>query len=153
MPFQYGFRKWGNSKASLAYCRVAKFMSNWAWITVSLRLSASAKTLESGAMSGQILETWVIAELLKSYLHHGLVPPFYYYRDKDKKEIDLLIVRDGTLFPLECKKTASPNREDIRTFHTLAGRATPTGAGGIICLAKDVLPIADGILSIPVAAL
>lgn len=114
---------------------------------------STPKTLESGAMSGQILETWVIAELLKSYLHHGLVPPFHYYRDKDKKEIDLLIVRDGTLYPLECKKTASPDRDDIRAFHTLAGRGTPTGTGGIICLAKDALPIADGILSIPVAAL
>ena len=114
---------------------------------------STPKTLESGAMSGPILETWVIAELLKSYLHHGLVPPFYYYRDKDKKEIDLLIVRDGVLHPMECKKTASPNREDVRAFSTLAKRATPTGAGGIVCLAKDVLPIAEGFVSIPVAAL
>lgn len=113
---------------------------------------STPKTLESGAMSGQILETWVIAELLKSYLHNGLVPPFYYYRDKDKKEIDLLIIRDGTIYPLECKKTASPGRNDVRNFNVLASRPAPTGPGGIVCLSRDVLPIAGGIISIPVTA-
>jgi len=49
-------------------------------------------------MSGPILETWAISELLRSYLHNGKQPPFYYYRDKDKKEIDLVIIRDGTIY-------------------------------------------------------
>ena len=71
---------------------------------------SSPETLEAGAMSEAILETWIVVELLKSYLHNGLGAPFYYYRDKDQKEIDLVIVRDGTVYPLEVKKTASPNR-------------------------------------------
>jgi predicted AAA+ superfamily ATPase len=90
---------------------------------------------------------------LKSYLHHGLVPPFYYYRDKDKKEIDLLIVRDNTIYPLECKKTASPGKKDVRHFATLANLAETTGPGGVVCLAADMLPLAEGIYSIPVSAL
>ncbi|MDR1489129.1 MAG: ATP-binding protein, partial [Desulfovibrio sp.] len=56
---------------------------------------SSPEALEAGAMSGPILETWIMGELLKSWLHNGLRPPFYYYRDKDKKEIDLLIIQDG----------------------------------------------------------
>ena len=55
------------------------------------------ETLEAGAMSGPILETWIVAELLKSYWHAGRRAPFYYYRDKDQREIDLLIVQDGFL--------------------------------------------------------
>ena len=47
---------------------------------------ASPETLEAGAMSGPILETWIVAELLKSYWHNGRRPPFYYYRDKDQRE-------------------------------------------------------------------
>jgi predicted AAA+ superfamily ATPase len=114
---------------------------------------STPETLEAGAMCGPILETWIVAELLKSYLHHGLVPPFYYYRDKDKKEIDLLIVRDNTIYPLECKKTASPGKKDVRHFATLANLAETTGPGGVVCLAADMLPLAEGIYSIPVSAL
>ncbi len=51
---------------------------------------SSPQTLEAGAMSGAILETWVVSELLKSYLHNGKHPPFFYYRDRDRREIDLL---------------------------------------------------------------
>ena len=67
-------------------------------------------------MSGAILETWILTELLKSYWHNGKVAPFYYYRDKDRKEIDLLIVRDRTVYPLEFKKTTRPGRSDVRHF-------------------------------------
>jgi hypothetical protein len=114
---------------------------------------SSPQTLEAGAMSGAILETWVIAEILKSYLHNGKQPPFYYYRDKDKKEIDLLIVQDGIIFPLEIKKTASPSVADVCAFRTLERLGIPVGPGGVICLAQQSLPITENILSIPVRTL
>jgi predicted AAA+ superfamily ATPase len=80
---------------------------------------SSPETLEAGAMSGAVFETWVVAEIIKSYLHCGKQAPLYYYRDKDKLEIDLLIVVDGTIHPVEIKKTASPSKHDIRHFATL----------------------------------
>ena len=55
---------------------------------------ATPQTLEAGAMSGAVLETWVIGELVKSYYHHGRTPPFYYYRDRDGRE-DRLANRAG----------------------------------------------------------
>lgn len=114
---------------------------------------SSPQTLEAGAMSGAILETWVVSELLKGYLHNGKQPPFYYYRDKDKKEIDLLIVQDGTIYPLEIKKTASPSAADVRAFGTLGRLGMPVGAGGVICLAQQSLPLTESTMSIPVGAL
>lgn len=114
---------------------------------------SSPETLEAGAMSGAILETWVVAELLKSYLHAGLRPPLYYYRDKDQKEIDVLIVKDGTLYPLEIKKTASPRPDAVRHFKVLERLGMPVGAGGVICLAPTSLPLTANTSSIPVAAL
>ena len=114
---------------------------------------SSPETLEAGAMSGAILETWVVSELLKSYLHNGRQAPFYYYRDKDKAEIDLLIVRDGTIYPLEIKKTASPSAADIRGFRALEKLGMPVGPGGVICLAAQSLPLSESTLSIPVRAL
>ena len=114
---------------------------------------SSPETLEAGAMSGAILETWIMAELLKGYLHNGRRAPFYYYRDKDQKEIDLLIVEDGTIYPLEFKKTASPNKEDVRHFQILKKLSMPIGPGGVICLSEQSLPLTPATQSIPVAAI
>ena len=101
-------------------------------------------------MSGSILETWVVTELLKSYWHTGRRPPFYYYRDKDQREIDLLILLDGVLYPLEIKKTASPGREDARHFGALERLQLAVGPGGVICLAEQSLPLTEKDQSIPV---
>lgn len=111
---------------------------------------ATPETLEAGAMSGAILETWVIAELLKSYWHNGRQAPFYYYRDKDQKEIDLLIVQDGKLYPLEIKKSASPDKNDVRHFQLLSQFDMEIGPGGVICLAGQSLPLTPTTQSVPV---
>lgn len=110
---------------------------------------SSPETLEAGAMSGPILETWIMGELLKSWLHNGLRPPFYYYRDRDQKEIDLLIIQDGTVFPLEIKKTASPDKRDIRHFAVLEKLGMPVGMGGVICLTDQALPLNKTAWSVP----
>jgi uncharacterized protein len=114
---------------------------------------SSPETLEAGAMSGPILETWIVAELLKSYWHNGRHAPFYFYRDKDQKEIDLLILQDGIAYPLEFKKTASPTREDVRHFRALEKLKMPIGTGGVICMAEQNLPITASTQSIPVGFL
>jgi predicted AAA+ superfamily ATPase len=105
------------------------------------------------AGSGAILETWVFGELLKSFLHNGLRAPFYYYRDKDAKEIDLLIVQDGTIYPLETKKTASPTRRAVASFESLHKFKMPIGPGILICLIENALPLTEKHQAIPVSAL
>lgn len=117
-----------------------------AWLTAW----SSPETLEAGAFSGAIFETWVIGELLKSWLHNGIQPLFYFYRDKDQKEIDLLIVQDGVIHPLEIKKSANPGRESVRHFQALARLKQPVGPGGVICLANQALPLTDSATVIPV---
>jgi len=114
---------------------------------------SSPETLEAGALSGAILETWVFGELLKSFLHNGLRAPFYYYRDKDTKEIDLLIVQDGTIYPLEIKKTASPTRKTVAAFASLQTFKMPIGPGALICLVEKALPLTEKIQALPVSAL
>ena len=114
---------------------------------------ASSETLEAGALSGAILETWVIAELLKSYWHNGRRAPFYFYRDKDQKEIDLLIVQDDVTYPLEIKKSAAPGKNDIRHFSTIEQLGLSIGAGGVIGLVDQSLPITATVQSIPAWAL
>ena len=113
----------------------------------------SPEALEAGAASGAILETWILVEILKSWWHRGKQAPFYYYRDKDKKEIDLLIVQDNAVHPLEFKKSASPGRDAARHFGALARLGRPVGEGGVVCLAESSLPLAEGVVTIPVGAL
>jgi predicted AAA+ superfamily ATPase len=79
--------------------------------------------------------------------------PLYYYRDKDKKEIDLLIVQDGTIYPLEFKKTASPQKTTVSHFKVLERLHMPLGTGGVICLADRALPLTEKLGVIPVTAL
>jgi hypothetical protein len=114
---------------------------------------ASPETLEAGAMSGPILETWIMAELLKSYWHAGRRAPFYYYRDRDQREIDLLIAQDGIAYPLEFKKTSSPSRDDVRHFGALERLGLPVGPGGVVCLVEQSLPLTSSAQSIPAWAI
>ncbi len=113
----------------------------------------SPQSLEAGAASGAILETWILVELLKTWWHNGKRAPFYYYRDKDKKEIDLLILQDDVLYPLEFKKSASPNRKSAAHFSVLEKLGRSVGSGGVVCLAQSSLPLTDGVVSIPVGAI
>jgi predicted AAA+ superfamily ATPase len=106
-------------------------------------------TLEAGAMSGAIFETWVVAEILKSYWHSGKQAPLYYYRDKDQKEIDVLIVQNGTLYPIEIKKTGNPGRDAVRHFSVLEKLGITIGPGAVICLANERLPLTANVELIP----
>ena len=64
-----------------------------------------AATIENGAMDGAFLETYVVTEIVKSYYNAGKFPDLYYYRDVDKKEIDLLLTAGQALIPIEIKKS------------------------------------------------
>lgn len=90
--------------------------------------------LESGNMAGNFFENFVIVEIIKSYYNNGeLRPPLYFYRDKEKKEIDLIIEQNGKLHPIEIKKSANPNKDMISNFKVLE-KVGEVGTGGIICM-------------------
>jgi predicted AAA+ superfamily ATPase len=111
------------------------------------------EALEAGALSGAILETWVVSEILKSYWHNGLEPPVHFYRDDDQREIDLLIESAGTLYPVEIKKTANPSLGASRQFGALARLGRPVGPGAVICLAARHVPLSAEVTAVPVSYL
>ena len=117
-----------------------------AWLTEW----SSPETLEAGAMSGPVLETWIMSEIFKSWRHDGRRAPFCFYRDKDQKEIDLLISQDGIVYPMEFKKTASPNVAAAMHFKSLEKHGVPVGPGAVICLVTQPLPLTATTWSIPV---
>lgn len=99
---------------------------------------SSPETLASGAMSGSILENYVVSEIRKSYLNNGKEAFIYYYRDKDAKEIDLILEQDGELHPIEIKKSANPAAEILRVFPVLDKSSLKRGNGAVICLKTDL---------------
>ena len=99
---------------------------------------SSPETLASGAMSGAILENYVVSEIRKTYLNQGKEAFMYYYRDKYAKEIDLVLEQDGELHPIEIKKSANPASEILRVFPVLDKPSLKRGNGAVICLKTDL---------------
>ena len=99
------------------------------------------RTLEVSAMSGKIFETYVVSEILKSYHNAGKQPPVYYYRDTDGKEIDLVLEYNGTVYPIEIKKTGNPGKDTIKNFDVLQNSGKLMGEGAVVCLYGKVMPI------------
>ncbi len=101
----------------------------------------SPKSLEAGAMSGAIFETYVISEIIKGYQNQGKTPPLLYYRDKDKREIDLILEQNGHYSPIKIKKNSAPKKDAIRHFSLLEKNGFTLGTGAVICLSKELLPL------------
>lgn len=124
-----------------------------------------AKTLELGAMSGKLFETYVFGELYKSFSNCGKVAPLSFFRTNDRKEIDLVLERNGVLYPIEVKQGASPRDAATKNFNALdvldAGTVSPElvgfkreiGTGAVVCTANETYPINSRAWAFPVWAI
>jgi len=113
----------------------------------------SAETLSVGAISGAILETYIVTEIIKSYIHNCRSANFYFYRDKDKNEIDLIIERDNMFYPIEIKRSATPVESDVKGFRQLENLKLTVGKGAVICLYDKLLPLNREVMIVPVSYL
>ena len=99
----------------------------------------TSEVLESGTMAGNFFENYVIVEIIKSYYNTGeLRPPVYFYRDKEKREIDLIIEENGKLYPMEIKKTANPSKDMIENFKVLE-TVSQVQEGAVICMYDKII--------------
>jgi len=111
---------------------------------------SDGETLMNGAMSGAILENFTISEIVKSYNNCGIEPDIYYYRDKDMKEIDLIIENDGRLYPVEIKKTATPASKLTRAFKIIEKSPLIRGAGAVLCTSDKLSAFDRDNLIVPI---
>lgn len=102
---------------------------------------SSAETLENGAMNGAILENYVVSEIVKTYFNSGKEHFIYYYRNKDNKEIDVILEHDGVLNPIEIKKSSNPGPELVKVFKILDKSSTPRSNGAVLCLKPELSAI------------
>ena len=114
----------------------------------------TAENLSIGANNGTFFESFVVSEVLKSYTNAGKEADLYFLRDGNKKEIDLLIHQNNTLYPLEIKTKAEPDERDISNFNMLNNiKGVNIGEGGVICLANDLLQLDEKNYVIPLSML
>lgn len=111
---------------------------------------SSPEVAESGAMSGALLENFTVSEIMKSYQNAGMEPYLYFYRDRDAKEIDVILEGDGKLFPLEIKKTATPDPRLTRVFGVINKSPLQLGTGAILCMADKLSAFDRQHLIVPV---
>jgi hypothetical protein len=121
---------------------LAAYLTDW----------STPATLASGAMAGALLETHVLGEILKSFWHRLAQPRLHYYRDRDGREIDLVLERDGRLHPLEVKRGALVRREWCEAFGAL-DRLGERGEGGVVCLCAEIVPLSRLDAAIPVGVI
>lgn len=113
---------------------------------------SSSQVAMNGAMSGSLFENFVISEIIKSYYNSGHdSKDIYFYRDKDKKEIDLIIEKDNILYPIEIKKSAQPTIDMAKSFsvlHKIPGKTV--GQGCILCQCDKMHYLSDNVAALPV---
>ena len=111
---------------------------------------SSPEVTESGAMSGALLENYTVSEIMKSYQNAGLEPYLYFYRDRDAREIDVILGGDGKLCPLEIKKTATPDKRLIRAFTVIDKSSLQLGIGAVLCMADKFGAFDSNNLIVPI---
>ncbi|MDR0646181.1 MAG: ATP-binding protein [Elusimicrobiota bacterium] len=119
---------------------LASYLTRW----------TSPETLTNGAMAGHIFETYAVGEILKSYLHNGKEPLIYFYRDANQNEVDILLEENGTIYPIEIKKTANPGLNDCKGFEQIKKLNKKIGLGAVVCFQSERIPLSRDIISIPV---
>jgi len=111
----------------------------------------NAETIENGAMDGAFFETYAVSEIIKSFLNAGIEPNIYYYRDIDKKEIDLLFIEGDKIYPIEIKKAKTPVDAD-KNFAVLDKLGMNVQPGVIICMTDGLIPYNRNAWYFPVSA-
>ena len=121
-------------------CGLVAYLTKW----------SDSDTLMNGAMSGAILENYVVSEVVKSYQNWGREAFIYYYRDKDTKEIDILLEDSGKLHPMEIKKTATPQKQLTRVFGVIDKATLERGTSAVLCTTDKLSAFDSQNLIVPI---
>ena len=92
----------------------------------------------------------MVGELLKGYANAARDPRLFYYRDVDKKEIDLLMEEGDAVYPLEIKKGKNPS-DAGRNFSVLEKTKKTVKPGLILCMADELFPVSRDLWYCPIS--
>ncbi len=114
----------------------------------------SSKSLMNSPMAGAILETWVYGQLIRSFNHNGKRPQLYFFRDaKGTAEVDFVLVQDGTIYPMEVKRSSSPAAADLRHAAKIPTGPFTLHPGIVFCTAEQMYALDKGAVAFPISML
>lgn len=113
----------------------------------------SPETLRNSFLKGRFFETFIFNEIKKSYMNDGILQTYYYYRDGDQNEVDLILIRDGKLSCIEIKAGQNFNASDTKGFKKLANTNLVLSKNAIICTTDKVSVLNDGTLLLPISSI
>ena len=111
----------------------------------------TASMLEDGVMNRAFYETYVVSELFKNYYNNGVNPEdyIYYYRDRDQKEVDIIIDGVDKIYPIEIKKGINPIIK-IKNFSFLSKYNKEIKPALIIGGFEKIRPISENLYYVPI---
>lgn len=120
-----------------------------------LTLWNNPRALELSAMAGAMFENYVVSEIIKGYVNHGIDvrSRLCYYRDSNGKEIDLIILENNKVYPIEIKKSADPGRDALKNFSVLDSLSEEVGEGAVICMTPMVIPLDEKNKLVPISCI
>lgn len=112
----------------------------------------NARALEVSAMAGAMFENYVVSEIIKGYANSGIdiKSRLMYYRDNNGKEIDLLLLENGKIYPIEIKKSADPGKGALKNFSVLESFQEEAGEGTVLCMSSMIVPLDEKNKIIPI---
>lgn len=114
----------------------------------------TARALRLSSFRGRLVETYIHNEIRKSFLNSGdEAKNMFYYRDSNQNEIDLILVRDGTIERIECKSGKRIDAKAIKGFSQIEGTKYEFGGSCVLCLCEEPYRIAPNIYAFPVRAI
>ena len=108
--------------------------------------------LRNGAVAGHVFETFVVSEVLKSYMNAGAnLRDVWFYRDAKKREIDLVIQEGHVLHPVEVKTAATVGGDAVKNFGCLEGLSDyEVGFGHVVCQTDEPYFVTRDVQAVPV---
>ena len=111
------------------------------------------KNLALSYFAGAFFETYCVNEIIKGFSNNDRKAEFYFYRDNHQNEIDLVILEDGVLHPVEIKETMNPTVSDVKAFSQLSNSVYSIGTGYVVCLVNRLTKIKDDVFAVPISSI
>ncbi len=89
-------------------------------IVAHILRESNPRALRQGVMGGYLFENMIIVDLLKNNFAYGNPFNFYFYRDNNQVEVDLLLERRGSVIPIEIKLTRSPTTQMVSGLRSIS---------------------------------
>ena len=121
-------------------------------LACSLANFENPRALQLSREAGRFFESYVVSEIIKGYENKGKKLDITHLRNKETDEIDLIIRKNNTLYPVEIKITSSPKKEMLKNFKFLEQTSEKIGIGGLICTYDKLMKINENYYIIPISS-